>query len=216
LSLFCNQTDRGFAIDPDPSVAAGSTVHKESNMTQTKSTLYPLTARMRRPSRGAQRGASLLEAIAYLGIAAIVVIGAVALLNGAFSSAGTNELAEQVNAIQAGVKKLYMGQANGYSGIGNGVLSSAGVFPSTIPVASGGAATNTWGGDVTVASASVGTFTIEYTNVPTSVCINAITAGGSWTALKVNSTTPALPVTPTAAQTACSAGNANDITWTSS
>jgi X-X-X-Leu-X-X-Gly heptad repeat protein len=185
-------------------------------MKQTKSTLYPLAARLRRPSRGAQRGASLLEAIAYLGIAAIVVIGAVALLNGAFSSAGTNELAEQVNAIQAGVKKLYMGQANGYTGIANGVLSSAGVFPSTIPVAADGTATNTWGGDVTVTSASVGTFTIEYKNVPTSVCINALTAGGSWTGLNVNQKALAPPVTPTSAQASCSAGNANDIIWTSS
>jgi X-X-X-Leu-X-X-Gly heptad repeat protein len=182
-----------------------------------KQTVVPsLAARMRRRSRGAQRGASLLEAIAYLGIAAIVVIGAVALLNGAFSSAGTNELAEQVNAIQTGVKKLYMGQANGYTGVTNSVLESAGVFPSTIPVASDGTATNTWGGDVTVASAAVGTFTIEYKNVPTSVCINAVTAGGSWNSVSVNAAALTPPVSPTAAQTNCSKGSANDLIWTSS
>ncbi|MEA3119675.1 MAG: hypothetical protein QOI13_2945, partial [Paraburkholderia sp.] len=85
---------------------------------QHKNKMVPSLASLaRRPSRHAQRGASLLEAIAYLGIAAIVVIGAVALLNGAFNSAGTNELAEQVNSIQTGVKKLYMGQTNGYTGV---------------------------------------------------------------------------------------------------
>ncbi|CAB3772171.1 type 4 pilus major pilin [Paraburkholderia humisilvae] len=184
-------------------------------MKQRKSVVVPLAVGLRQRSRGAQRGASLLEAIAYLGIAAIVVIGAVALLNGAFSSAGTNELAEQVNAIQAGVKKLYMGQANGYTGVANGVLSSAGVIPSTIPVASDGTATNTWGGTVTVSSAAVGTFKIEYDDVPKSVCINALTAGGSWTALSVNSKPLTPPVSPTDAQSSCNA-DTNDIVWTSS
>lgn len=168
--------------------------------------------------RGAQRGASLLEAIAYLGIAAIVVIGAVALLNGAFSSAGTNELAEQVNAIQTGVKKLYMGQTGGYGGINNSVLASAGVFPSTVPV-SGANATDNWGGAVTVAANAdaTGTFTISYANVPQSVCINAVTAGGSWTSITINSGTSATPpLTPTAAQTACTSATANTIVWTSS
>lgn len=170
--------------------------------------------RARRATRKGQRGASLLEAIAYLGIAAIVVIGAVALLNGAFSSAGTNELAEQVNAIQSGVKKLYMGQTGGYTGISNSVLSAAGVFPSTIP-ASGANATNNWGGTVTVAG-TAGTFTIDYTAVPKAVCINAVSAGGSWTAISVGgaSNPLTLPVTPTAAQAACTS-DSNEIVWTS-
>ncbi|MDH6146219.1 MULTISPECIES: type 4 pilus major pilin [Paraburkholderia] len=174
-------------------------------------------ARRGRASRSAQRGASLLEAIAYLGIAAIVVIGAVALLNGAFTSAGTNELAEQVNAIQAGVKKLYMGQANGYTSISNSVLSSAGVFPSTIPVAPDGTATNTWGGSVAVTSPNTGTFKIEYQQVPQAVCINTVTAGGSWTSVQVNNgTATPPPMTPAAAQGECTSATANTIDWISS
>lgn len=167
-----------------------------------------------RHTADAQRGASLLEAIAYLGIAAIVVIGAVALLNGAFSSAGTNELSEQVNAIQSGVKKLYMGQTNGYTGISDATLSSAGVFPSTIPV-TGGAATDLWAGAVTVASTTAGSFTISFANVPNAVCINAVTAGGSWTGITVNgSATTAVPDTPADASNLCNATN-NTIVWTS-
>jgi X-X-X-Leu-X-X-Gly heptad repeat protein len=188
----------------------------ESNMQRKKKMVFPSATLVRRPSRHAQRGASLLEAIAYLGIAAIVVIGAVALLNSAFSSAGTNELAEQVNAIQTGVKKLYMGQTNGYTGVSNAVLASAGVFPSTVPV-TGGIATNTWGGSVNVTGTGTGTFQIDYANIPTAVCINAVTAGGSWTSITVNGTVEAtLPLTPTQAQTDCSAGNANTVIWTSS
>jgi hypothetical protein len=169
--------------------------------------------RARRP----QRGASLLEAIAYLGIAAIVVIGAVALMNGAFSSASTNELAEQVNAIQSGVKKLYMGQTGGYTGVTNSVLASAGVFPSTIP-ASGATATNAWGGSVTVSSSTAGQFAIAYTAVPQAVCINAVTAGGSWLSVTVNTSAAqtTVPLSPATAQTECNASTSNTITWTSS
>ncbi|PMS22741.1 pilus assembly protein [Trinickia dabaoshanensis] len=167
-----------------------------------------------RRSRRAQRGASLLEAIAYLGIAAIVVIGAVALLNGAFTSAGTNELSEQVAAIQAGVKKLYMGQTQGYTGISNSVLASAGVFPSTVPI-SGASASNNWGGSVTVSSSSQGTFDIAYTNVPPAVCINAVTAGGSWTQIKIGANAvTTFPITPAIATTDCGT-SAVAITWTS-
>jgi X-X-X-Leu-X-X-Gly heptad repeat protein len=190
-------------------------VIKESSMQQTAKRISPTKSRVVRASRKAQRGASLLEAIAYLGIAAIVVIGAVALLNGAFSSAGTNELAEQVNAIQTGTKKLYMGQATGYTGVGNAVLASAGVFPSTIPVdPASGVAQDNWGGQVTVASTATGTFTITYAAIPQSVCVNAVTASGSWTSITVNGANVTLPATPAGAQTACTTAT-NTIVWTS-
>ncbi|NRO98855.1 pilus assembly protein [Paraburkholderia sp. NMBU_R16] len=173
------------------------------------------TLRIRRSPIVAQRGASLLEAIAYLGIAAIVVIGAVALLSGAFSSAGTNALTEQVNAIQTGVKKLYMGQGSGYTGLTNAVVASAGIFPSSIPV-NGGKATDSWGGDINV-TGNGATFSIQYTNIPASVCINAITTGGSWASINVGTKTETtIPVDPSTAQQDCDGGNGSvDITWTS-
>ena len=59
---------------------------------------------------GRQRGAPLLEGIAYLGIAAIVVMGAVSLLTGAFSSAKSNQANEEVVGLRTAVRKLYMGQ----------------------------------------------------------------------------------------------------------
>jgi hypothetical protein len=166
--------------------------------------------------RAAQCGASLLEAIAYLGVAAIVVIGAIALLNGAFSSANTNAVNEQVSAIQTGVKKLYMGQAGGYGNLGNNVLASAGVFPSTLtPSAATNNVTNTWNGAVTVQGTGP-TFTITYENVPRSVCVNAVTAGGSWVSININNTSETtLPVPPDTAATDCSSETTNTIVWTS-
>lgn len=183
--------------------------------TNQRSIKVPWPFRGRLPAR--QHGASLLEAISYLGIAAIVVIGAVALLSSAFSSASTNSVDEQVSAIQSGVKKLYMGQAASYTGLTNSVLASAGVFPSSLSAASGtGVITNTWNGTIDVAVASsANEFTITYTEVPQSVCVNSVTAGGSWVSVAVNGTSyTTMPVSPADASTACS-GTTNTIIWTS-
>jgi hypothetical protein len=163
-----------------------------------------------------QRGASLLEAIAYLGIAALVVIGAIALLSGAFSSANTNAVSEQVSAIQTGVKKLYSGQAANYNGLTNLVLANAGVFPASLAAASStGTIVNTWNGNVTVVGTNTD-FTITYTAVPQSVCVNAVSAGGGWTSITVNGSALTLPATPADASTACTSATAgNTIIWTS-
>jgi hypothetical protein len=161
-----------------------------------------------------QRGASLLEAISYLGIAAVVVIGAIALLSTAFSSANTNAVSEQVSAIQSGVKKLYSGQSSNYSGLDNTVLAAAGVFPSTLAAASNGTVTNTWDGTVTVTGSNT-TFAIQFTSVPQSVCVNAVSAGGGWTSISINGTDITLPATPADATTDCSSSSANTIIWTS-
>ncbi|AOI74113.1 type 4 pilus major pilin [Burkholderia ubonensis] len=163
-----------------------------------------------------QRGASLLESIAYLGVAAIVIVGAIALLGSAFSSANTNRLAEELNAIQTGTKKLYMGQVNNY---GNGVdlnanLIAAKVFPGTLPV-NGANVANAWGGNVTVTGSANGqTFTVAYTNVPRDICINTLTAGGNWRTVAVGQNAGVnYPVSPTDATRIC-VDNAT-ITWTS-
>jgi hypothetical protein len=187
---------------------------KESNM-HVRTIASIRAALLRRGVRRAQRGATLLEAIAYLGIAAIVVIGAIALLNGAFSSASSNQTAEQVTAIQTGIKKLYMGQTNGYTGLTTTVAIGAGVIPTTLVIdKTANTVTNAWGGAVTVNGTGTGTFTIEYQAVPSDICINAISAGGTWTAVSVGGAAQAVPVSPSAAQAACSQA-ANDIIWTS-
>lgn len=161
-----------------------------------------------------ERGASLLESIAYLGVAAIVIVGAIALLGSAFSSANTNRLAEELNAIQTGTKKLYMGQVNNYGSASlNANLIAARVFPSTLPTGANNTVSNTWGGNVTVMGAGQ-TFTVEYTNVPRDVCINTLTAGGNWRTVAIGQNAAIrYPVAPDAATGAC-ADNAT-VTWTS-
>jgi hypothetical protein len=157
----------------------------------------------------------LLEAIAYLGIAAIVIIGAITLFNGALGSASSNQTAEQVTAIQTGIKKLYMGQTNGYNNLNTTVAISAGVIPTTLVIDTAkNTVTNSWGGSVIVTGTGAGSFTIEFDSVPTDVCINAVSAGGTWTGVSIGGKTQALPVTPDAAQGACN-GGAKNIIWTS-
>ncbi|KVW31991.1 type 4 pilus major pilin [Burkholderia ubonensis] len=160
-----------------------------------------------------QRGASLLESIAYLGVAAIVIVGAIALLGSAFSSANTNRLAEELNAIQTGTKKLYMGQVNNYGNASlNANLIAAKVFPGTLPAGNNNTVSNAWGGSVTV-TGSGQTFTVQYTNVPRDICINTLTAGGNWRSATIGNGAINYPITPTVATANC-VDNAT-ITWTS-
>ncbi len=169
-----------------------------------------------------ERGASLLEGIAYLGIAAIVVLGAVSLLTGAFSSAQSNRVAEEVVSIRTGVKKLYMGQSSGYVvGTILPILIAAKVLPTTITITGAGTAataTNSWGGAVDVAGLAGGSsFSITYNTVPQDACINIISGASGWQSIAVTgggAPPIAFPVSPADAQAACGA-NGGTIVWTS-
>lgn len=162
-----------------------------------------------------QRGASLLESIAFLGIAAVVILGAVALLLGSFSGANTNRSQQEVISIRTGVKKLFMGQSASYgTGNLNATLVSAKVFPTTLAVDASSNVFNAWNGAVSVDGAAAN-FTISYASVPKDVCINMASANGDWLAVEVNGAAVTLPVTPTAAESACNA-SANTLMWTAS
>jgi hypothetical protein len=159
-----------------------------------------------RQSRGAlairadrQAGASLLEGIAYLGIAAIVVLGAVSLLTGAFSSAKANQTVEETVALRTAVRKLYIGQAY-FTGDLIPFLQSANAVPNTI-VRNGAALSNSWGGPITIVGAG-GTFTVSYEQVPPDVCINMLSGASGWTTA---GGLTAFPITVAQAQTTCGA-----------
>jgi hypothetical protein len=160
-----------------------------------------------------QYGASLLEGLAYLAVAAIVIVGAIAMLGSALTSANSNRVAEELNTIKIGTEKLFMGQVSGYGNASlNSVLIAAGVFPATLTT-SGGSVTDEWGGTVTVTGAGTA-FTVAYTKVPIDVCVTALTAGGTWASVAVGSGSALpYPVSPTTASSSCTADAT--ITWTS-
>jgi len=161
-----------------------------------------------------QAGASLLEAIAFLGVAATIIVGAVALLSTAFSSARSNRSQEEVVAISTGVKRLFMSQAGAYgTGDLNEALIRAKIFPSTLAV-SGTTVSNAWNGAVAV-TGNTATFDISYANVPQDVCVELVATSGQWIGVSVNggaAMTP--PIALAAASEACSGATTNTILWT--
>jgi hypothetical protein len=159
-----------------------------------------------------QRGASLLEGIAYLGIAAIVVLGAVSLLTNAFGSAKANQMVEEITALRTAVRKLYVGQAYPANAVPDLIATNA--APSTLARGANSTLVNGWGGTVTV-GAVAGGFTITYPSVPQDVCINVVNGASGWTQISDGTTNiAAFPATVAAATSVCAA-TANNLTFTS-
>lgn len=164
-----------------------------------------------------QRGASLLEGLAYLGIAALVILGAVSLLTGAFSSVQSNRGTEEVVSIRTSVKKLYAGASGAYGTTDlTEALNLAKIFPSTLTYnAATKAMVNAWGGAVTVTGAT-NTFVIKYTNVPQDVCISMVSGASGWSTITDgNTSVPAFPATPAAAAATCSGSPVANLSFTS-
>jgi type II secretory pathway pseudopilin PulG len=138
-----------------------------------------------KPSRRlhSQRGASLLEGIAYLGIAAIVVLGAVSLLTTAFGGAKANQTSEEVIALRTAIRKLYAGQGYGTASLIPS-LNTAQAIPGTL-AHTGTTITNGWGGDVAVDGAT-GSFTITYAAVPQDVCVTVVSGATGWQSISAN------------------------------
>ena len=161
-----------------------------------------------------QRGASLLEGIAYLGIAALVILGAVSLLTTAFGNAQSNRAVEEVISLRTSIRKLYSGQNYGNGAI-TPTLIAANAVPGTLTI-TGGAITNAWGGAVVLTGAGTN-FTITYNNVPQDVCISMISGGNGWRQIDRGGAAAitVFPATPADAQVTCAAGS-NAYTFTAS
>jgi len=190
--------------------------HLENAMEQNHRVMK--SASLPRGKRHRQRGASLLEGIAYLGIAAMVVMGAIALLRTAFGSANANTTLEQLSSIQTGARKLYMTTQGNYGAVAlDGPVIAAGAVPQGMSVNTANSTiTNAWGGAVTLMGGNTN-FTISYANVPQDVCVDTLTGTTtSFTQVAVNGA-PAVqtPVSPVDAQAACSNAAGNTIVWTS-
>lgn len=163
---------------------------------------------------GRQRGASLLEGIAYLGIAAIVVMGAVSLLTGAFSSAKSNQANEEVVGLRTAVRKLYMGQTYPTANVVANLIAAK-AAPGTL-ARDGTTLKNSWGGTVAIAGSGTG-FTITYPSVPQDVCVSMLSGANGWTSVNANGGTAisTSPLTATDATTLCDETD-NSIVYTSS
>jgi len=172
--------------------------------------------------RRSQRGATLLEAVAFLGIAAIVLIGAVALFSNAFHSARANQLTEEVTAIETAARNMYgrgAGMTANLTDSGIGGLAKANALPSTLQVKqTDGTVTDEWGGAVTLTqdTTNKNEVDISFANVPQAECIAALTAGGDWVSIDVGTTTGVTsPVSTSTATTDCTPadGTSQTMVW---
>lgn len=165
-----------------------------------------------------QSGASLIEIVSYLGVAAIVVIGAVMLLNTAFGGANVNRAIQEISGLQTAVKRLYMGQVTGY-GTADLIpdLLQAQQVPSTISIRNGTELWNSWNGQITIEGVANTQFDVTYRNVPQGACVELATSRGGtgFTEVEINGTVfTAFPLTVADATGNCN-GPSNDIRWRS-
>ena len=166
-------------------------------------------------TKKSQRGATLLEALAFLGIAAIVVVGAISMFRAAQGSAQSNDMIKQINGFRSGMKGMYGSQAVygtatwspsvATHGL-NGSVISGKVIPDTLRV-SGLNIFNAFNGQVRV-DGDGGTFWVRFEAVPQEVCVKtASNTDSSWMGISINgnytdlsTVSGALPVATAVAQ----------------
>lgn len=132
-----------------------------------------------------QRGASLLEAVAYLGIAALIILGAISLLRGAFGGANTNRVSTEISTLETNTRRLFAVQGTFPGGNFTGLLLTSGLIPGTLTKDAAAASgseqlINAFQGRTKIGGASAtnavgANFWIVYSNVPQDSCVALLT-----------------------------------------
>lgn len=154
-----------------------------------------------------QRGISLIEILASLGLIAMVIFGATALFSAGSSTQKSNQLAQGLVGIRTAVKGLYAGQGS-YATLGtngNAIVINAGKMPSDFAV-SGTSVTHPLNGNLTVANNGGLQFSVTVTNVPQSNCVDLMTSATGWISVRAGSAAArTTPVDPATANADCNA-----------
>jgi len=158
------------------------------------------------------RGLTLMEALLFLGLAAIVIVGAFSLFNNASSTTKMNQAKTQLQAYVGGVKSLYSSQ-NDYSSVSTALVVNAGIAPGE--AIDGTTLINPWGFPTTVTGAQRD-FTVTFQSVPRDACTALLSAGiieqGSVIRMGVGSTLQGVEFDPAGAVAACSSA-ANNVVF---
>ena len=136
---------------------------------------------------------TLIEAAMVLGIAAVVIGGALILYNQTHSSEKTAEAIDQMHLIETGVRRFYGWQK--FVSLDNATIVRTNMVPLKM-VAGPAQLKNTFGGDITVTAIDVNSianagFEVKFSEVPADSCVMLTTKnyGRQVGQLVVNSTT---------------------------
>lgn len=173
-----------------------------------------------------KKGLTLIEALLFLGIAAVVIVGAVVLYNNTSNSQRTNDALAQIQAYSTGVKGMYSGQSNYGTGSLAAVVINGGIAPDN--AVNGTGLVNPWGNPSHVFGTN-DRFQIAFESVPQDACVrilssNLLTNGGItniWTAnaatisnavnsIPSGANSFTAPNDPTPAQAAAACANINN------
>lgn len=131
-------------------------------------------------ARSGEIGATLLELVMFIGLAALILIGGVAWYMTASEGQRVSDEVSNLNAITAIVRNTYTTQ-NNFNGLNNSVITRSSQFPDKMRIAgTPGTIKSSWdqnGVDLapaTVVSAD-DSFTITYNDVPEGACIDFTT-----------------------------------------
>jgi hypothetical protein len=167
-----------------------------------------------------QRGASLVEIIGYLGLAGLVIAGALAMFTSGASSQSGNQIVADVSGVRTGVRTLWNSSPN-YGAVNMlAALNSAGRLPTTWSTA-GAAAAMTANHNLNGAVGIIGqtaAFAITLDNIAPSACVSFLSQQGNqgWTTVysgaAAGNVTPlaagaVAAFTPVALQATCAATN---------
>jgi len=162
-----------------------------------------------------QRGATMLEIMAWLAIAALIVGGAIAMIASGWSSSKEAKEGEHVTSLISNTKKLQ--SVNGYGPAGTNLVPAL-IATNGVPgdmTVSGNTLINRYGGTATVVSTGLG-YTVTTPSLPTNACISVSksvsSAGGVTT--KINSGTASANPVDTATATAACTSATNTLAFT--
>lgn len=172
--------------------------------------------------RREQRGATLVESMAFLGTATIIAVNSVSLLQNATTDVASLTISQEATMLQLDVRALYGVKSITPGSLDMSVLKAAQRLPPSLRLsADGSAAQNQWGGDVTLLSVPdhANEFVLSYSNVPSPVCVQALVdTGSNWVAVGVEGGSAGFvapgEMTPELAARQC-AGGAQTVEWVS-
>jgi type II secretory pathway pseudopilin PulG len=157
-----------------------------------------------------QAGASLVEAVLFLVIVVVILLGIFALFSGAFSASKVQNEMSYMQTLAGDVESLYATNHDYGTADITATLTSTKNAPT--PMIVGATLVNSWGGLVTVTGASA-VFIINTAAIPQKECIQLAQVSINPTAVSINGTAQTLPMTVAATTTACSSATSNTIAW---